>query len=124
MRRTESIATSTYAGGGTETVATGAGVSVRRVARGNASAECRLINSVCGAGGLVARRSRAQAGDVAEDLVDDTALAVGSGVGVVGGGGVIVATEAGRGGVCGHYERSVCVLVVIGYIEVWGEQLV
>jgi len=108
--RTESIAASAYTGGRTETVAAGAGVSGRRVARGNAGAESRLIGSVCGAGGLVARRGRAQAGDVAEDLLDDTALVVGGAGGVVvGGGGVVVATEAGGVGVCGHYEGSMCV---------------
>jgi hypothetical protein len=125
VSRTESIAASAYASGRTETTAAGAGVSVRRRARANAGTESRLIGSVCGAGGLVARGGRAQTGDVAEDLVDDTGLAVGGAGGVVGGGGVVVATEAGVG-VCGHCERRMCVYVmdVIGCFETWVEQLV
>jgi hypothetical protein len=124
VRRTEGIAASTYASGRTETMAAGAGVSVGR-ARANAGAESRLVSSVCGAGGLVARRGRAQAGDVAEDLLDDTALVIGGAGGVVGGGGVVVATEAGVG-VCGHCERRMCVYVidVIGCFGAWIEQLV
>jgi len=51
---------------------------------------------------LVARGSRAQTGNVAQDLVDDTGLVVG---GVVGGGGVVIAAEAGVG-VGGHCEGS------------------
>ena len=110
VSRTESIAASAYTGGRTEAMAaSSAGVSVRRRARADVGAESRLIGSVCGAGGLVARGGRAQAGDVAEDLLDDTALAVGGAGGVVvGGGGVVVATEAGVG-VCGHCERGMCV---------------
>ena len=106
-------------------MAAGAGVSVRRVARGDVGAESRLSGGICGAGGLVAGGGRAQTGDVAEDLVDDTALAVGGGAGsVVGGGGVVVATEAGVG-VCGHYEGSMCVRrEVVGYFKAWKEQLV
>lgn len=98
--------------------ASSASVSVRRVARGNAGTESRLIGSVCGAGGLVARGGRAQAGNVTEDLVDDAGLAVGGAGGVVSGGGVVVATEAGVG-VCGHCERRICVCVidVIGCFE-------
>ena len=104
--------------------ASSASVSVRRVARGNAGTESRLIGSVCGAGGLVARGGRAQAGNVTEDLVDDAGLAVGGAGGVVSGGGVVVATEAGVG-VCGHYEGSMCVRrEVVGYFKAWKEQLV
>jgi len=78
---------------------------VRRVGA-NSGAESRLSSGVGGAGCLVARGCRAHARDVAQDLVDDTGLVVG---GVVGGGGVVVATEAGVG-VCGHCEGSVCVM--------------
>lgn len=118
VSRTESIATSAYTGGRTKTMAaSGAGVSVRRRARADVGAESRLRSGIS-AGGLVARRGRAQAGDVAEDLLDDTTLAVGGAGGVVGGGGVIVATEAGVG-VCGHCEGSMCVRREgIGYFEV------
>lgn len=126
MSRAESIAASAYTGRRTETMAaSSAGVSVRGRARANIGAESRLIGGVCGAGGLVARGGRAQAGDVAEDLVDDAGLAVGGAGGVVGGGGVVVATEAGVG-VCGHCERRMCVYVmdVIGCFETWVEQLV
>ena len=54
VSRTESIATSAYTGRRTETMAAGAGVSVRRVARGDVGAESRLSGGICGARSLVA----------------------------------------------------------------------